>query len=163
MTSSTGEGTSFKLLVPASTSPEAEEVTPTCLDTNAPLLGTVLLLDDDPGVRQSLSHMLKSLGLEVEATEEGSQALTLYEKMMNAGSAPDIVLMDLTIPGGLGGLEIIAPLLEMDPKAKAIVISGYSHNPVISEFRNHGFKAAIAKPILVAELGNILRKVLAES
>jgi len=163
VTSSTGEGTSFKLLVPASTSPGTEEAPSANIDTNTPLLGTVLLLDDDPGVRQSLSHMLKSLGLEVEATEEGSQALALYEKMMNAGSPPDIVLMDLTIPGGLGGLEIIAPLLEMDPKAKAIVISGYSHNPVISEFRNHGFKAAIAKPILVAELGNILRKVLAES
>jgi len=70
--------------------------------------------------------------------------------------------MDLTIPGGKGGQEIIAPLLEMDPSARAIVISGYSHNPIISEYRDHGFKAAIAKPIMVEKLGHVLRKVLAE-
>jgi signal transduction histidine kinase/ligand-binding sensor domain-containing protein/CheY-like chemotaxis protein len=156
-----GKGTTFKLLIPASSDAPDQEPH-RALESSVPLDGTVLLLDDDLDVRQSMGLMLKSLGFQVEYAEEGSLALDLYRKMLNQGHPPEIVLMDLTIPGGLGGQEIIAPLLEMDPKAKAIVISGYSHNPVISEYRNHGFKAAIAKPIMVHELGKVLRKVLSD-
>lgn len=158
--STLGQGTTFQLLVPASQLPEDSEPSAD-LNLAKSLEGTVLLLDDDPDVRRSMGLMLESLGLQVEAVAEGNQALKKYRELFDQGRAPDIVLMDLTIPGGLGGQEIIAPLLEMDPGAKAIVISGYSHNPVISEYRNYGFKAAIAKPIMVNELGNVLGKVLA--
>jgi len=159
--STIGQGTTFKLLVPASRTAPASE--PQSELTSKKLIeGTVLVLDDDPEVRNSLSLMLDSLGLQVETAEHGRQALDLYRKSLDLGSKPDIVLMDLTIPGGMGGQETIGPLLEMDPDAKAIVISGYSQNPVISEYRKFGFKAAIAKPIMVTELGHVLRKVLAD-
>lgn len=156
-----GCGTTFELLVPASSS-SAEVQPPEELISDLPLSGTVLVLDDDPEVRQSLKLMLKSLGLQVITTEEGNQTLDQYQKMLDQENPPEIVLMDLTIPGGLGGQEIIAPLLARDPNAKAIVISGYSHNPVISEFKKYGFKAAIAKPVMAQELGIVLRKVLAD-
>ncbi len=159
--STLGKGTTFQLLIPASSgAPDMEPHQE--LEANVPLEGTAMVLDDDPDVRQSMGLMLKSLGFQVEYVEEGRLALDLYRKMIDEGHPPEIVLMDLTIPGGLGGLEIIGPLLEMDPRAKAIVISGYSHNPVISECRNHGFKAAIAKPFMIHELKEVLRKVLAE-
>ncbi len=158
--STVGQGTTFRLIVPASSITEDVEQHSEW-DSSTPLKGTVLVLDDDHEVRHSLGLMLESLGLQVENAEEGSLALEKYQKMLDEGHPPDVVLTDLTIPGGLGGQEIIAPLLAMDPGAKAIVISGYSHNPVISEYRIYGFKAAIAKPIMVNELGKVLRKVLA--
>ncbi len=158
--STLGQGTTFQLLVPASNQDSGLEVQEPW-NPSTHLEGNVLLLDDDPEVRHSMGQMLESLGMTVEAVAEGRLALEKYRQMLDQGHPPQLVIMDLTIPGGLGGKEIIAPLLAMDSQAKAIVISGYSHNPVLSEYRKHGFKAAIAKPILMPELGNVLRKVLA--
>ncbi len=159
--STLGQGTTFQMLIPAS-SALPEKDTNLIPGSGGTIKGTVLVLDDDTEVRQSLGLMLERLGMQVENAAEGNQALKLYEEMLKQGRAPDIVLMDLTIPGGLGGLDIIGPLLEMDSKAKAIVISGYSHNPVISQHKQYGFKAAIAKPIMINELGNVLTMVLAD-
>ncbi len=156
-----GKGTTFRLLVPASESqplhkPESVQISKT------PLQGRVLILDDDPDVRESLGLMLTKLGLKVEETAEGNQTLARYRENLKQNNPPDVVLMDLTIPGGRGGQEIIGPLLEMDPNAKAVVLSGYSHDPVISRYRDFGFRAAIAKPITMDELGAVLKQVLAD-
>jgi signal transduction histidine kinase/ligand-binding sensor domain-containing protein len=158
--STLGQGSTFHLIFPASDStPRVEPETGA--DSRSLLQGDVLLLDDDPEVRDSLGKMLNSLGFEVEETAEGKQTLDQYRQRLDEGRPFRIVLMDLTIPGGLGGQDIIDPLLKMDPQAKAVIISGYSHDPVISQFKQYGFQAAITKPIMVDELGRVMRQVLA--
>ncbi len=159
--STLGRGAAFKLLVPSSNAKISDQehiINPPAHSIN----GTILLLDDDPDVRHSMEQMLARLGMKVESTAEGSQTIKKYHTMHKQGCPPDIVLLDLTIPGGLGGREIIGSLLAINPEAKAIVISGYSQSPVISQYKYHGFKAAIAKPIRIDELGNVLRRVLAD-
>jgi len=91
---------------------------------------------------------------------DGAVAIRQYEEAMKSGHAYDAVILDLTIPGGWGGKETIQKLIEMDPGVKAIVSSGYSNDPIMSDFRDYGFRGVIAKPYEIGELSNVLHKVL---
>jgi PAS domain S-box-containing protein len=123
--------------------------------------GRVLVMDDEESVRRIASKILRALGYEVAVAIDGRDAIEQWKKARDAGAPFDVVIMDLTVPGGLGGREAIRELLAVDPGAKAIVSSGYSDNPVMASFRDFGFCDVLAKPYSVVEVSKILSAVLA--
>ena len=122
--------------------------------------GRVLVMDDDESIRELLSAMLPVIGYEVDTAADGAEALALYSKSMESGSPYDAVIMDLVIPGAMGGEEAIKRLLKMDPAAKAIVSSGYSDVPVVARYRDYGFVGVMPKPYRKEELSKVLHNVL---
>jgi CheY-like chemotaxis protein len=124
--------------------------------------GRILLIDDDEPLRRSIGEALERVGYEVEVAGEGAEGIRRYDKALASGRPIHAVITDLTIPGGLGGKEAAREILRIDPDAKLIVSSGYSTDPVMSDFRRHGFQAVIAKPFRIDDLVETLRRVLTE-
>lgn len=121
--------------------------------------GRILLMDDEEPVRVVTGKMLRHLGYEFESVNDGKEAIHVYKEAKKSGNKFDMVIMDLTIPGGMGGKETIKKLLELDPNVKTIVASGYSNDPVMSEYKKYGFYGFVSKPFTIAELGQILHRV----
>lgn len=122
--------------------------------------GKVLVMDDEEMIRKMLKNMLNLAGYLAEFSTDGNEALEKYQAARKIGDPFDVVIMDLTIPGGMGGKETIKKLLEIDPDAKAIVSSGYANDPIMSEYKKYGFKAVIAKPYSVKQLQETLGSVI---
>jgi PAS domain S-box-containing protein len=119
----------------------------------APLVARkILFMDDDEMMRKMTSKMLESLDYEVEVACNGEEAIQLYTKAMRSDRPFGAVMLDLTIKGGMGGRETIKKLLELDPDIRAIVSSGYSNDPVMSNFRQYGFLGILPKPFRVSDL-----------
>jgi two-component system cell cycle sensor histidine kinase/response regulator CckA len=114
-------------------------------------------MDDDVMVGEVLGRMLASLGYEVRSARDGAEALALYAKAKDGGDPFAGVILDLTIPSGMGGKETMARLLKIDPRVKAIVSSGYSDDPIMANFQKYGFAGVIAKPFRISELGKVLK------
>jgi PAS domain S-box-containing protein len=114
--------------------------------------GRVLVLDDEEAIRTLAAQLLRMLGYDVETVSTGEAAIARYVSARNEGQAFDIVLLDLTIPGGMGGGQVIQSLLAIDPGVRAIVVSGYASDALLSRYREHGFKAAVTKPFTIREL-----------
>ena len=123
--------------------------------------GKVLVMDDEEIIRKMLNNMLSLAGYTVELSADGAEALEKYQQAKKAGDPFNAVIMDLTIPGGMGGKEAVQKLLEIDPQAKVIVSSGYATDPIMSEYKKYGFKAVIAKPYSVRQLHETLSGLLA--
>jgi CheY-like chemotaxis protein len=104
--------------------------------------------------------MLEKLGYESEFAKDGAEAIEMYKAAEKSEKAYDAVILDLTIPGGMGGKEAIKELLEIDPEVKAIVSSGYSDDQVLSNFREYGFKGMMPKPFESLSLGKVLHEML---
>ncbi len=153
-----GVGATFHIYLPATD----KEVRADELETAKPTMGQgkVLVMDDEEMVREVLGGMLSRLGYEVDFASDGSQALEKFVQAQEANQAFAAVILDLTIPGGMGGKETIQGLLKIDPQVKAIVSSGYSDDPIMADFQKYGFSEVIAKPYRVAELSQILQKVI---
>ena len=124
--------------------------------------GRILVMDDDDVVREIASDMISSLGYDVVTVSDGNEALQKYREAREAQAAFDVVIMDLTVPGGLGGKETIVRLREVDPQVKAIVSSGYSNDPIMSRYQAFGFRGVVAKPYSLAELSRVLKQVIEE-
>ena len=105
--------------------------------------------------------MLSHIGYEVIPAADGKEALALYSQAQESGAVIDLVIMDLTIPGGMGGKEAVAELKQLDPQARVIVSSGYSNDPIMAGYHDYGFVAAIVKPFLLEELEETVARVLA--
>lgn len=114
--------------------------------------GRILVMDDEEMVRGVTGEILGHLGYEVEFARDGDEAVEIYKRRRGSGKLFDLVIMDLIVPGGMGGKEAIKKLLELDPKVKALVSSEYSNDPVMSEYREHGFRGVITKPYKREEL-----------
>lgn len=114
--------------------------------------GRVLVMDDDEIVREVACEVLKNVGLEVDGAEDGKVAVKLYKEALTSGKPYKLVIMDLTVPGGMGGKEAMAELIKIDPNVKGIVSSGYSNDPVMADHRKFGFKGVLAKPYAIKEL-----------
>lgn len=125
--------------------------------------GRVLVMDDEPVIREIACDLLASLGYEVHASENGEEAVRIYKQSIDIGKPFDLVIMDLTVPGGMGGKEAIGKLKELDPDVKAIVSSGYSHDPVMGNFAEYGFTAVLAKPYSARQMSRMLWSILAEN
>ena len=117
-------------------------------------------MDDEEAIRLLLSRMLTGIGYEVAITKDGAEAIEQYVKAIESGQPFHAVIIDLTIPGGMGGKEAIKQLLEIDPDAKVIVSSGYSTDAVMADYKEYGFSAVVAKPYRVGELEKTLRGLL---
>ena len=120
----------------------------------------ILFLEDDDILRNAAARFLKRSGYEVELAQDGSEVLELYRKAGNSGTPFSAVVLDLTIPGGMGGKETIAKILKLDPGAKVIVSSGYSNDQVMSRYEDFGFKGAVSKPYQLQDLSRALDELL---
>lgn len=120
-------------------------------------------MDDEPAVRAVAGEMLSLLGYEVGSAEDGSEAIARYREAAAAGAPFDLVIMDLTVPGKMGGSEAIRRLLEIDPQVKAVVSSGYSNDPIMSDYSRYGFKGVIAKPYQLEQLSKTVHDVITGS
>lgn len=118
--------------------------------------GKVLVMDDEEIIRKMLNNMLTMTGYQVELAADGGEAIEKYSRAAVDGAPFDAVIMDLTVPGGMGGKEAVKKLLEIDPQAAVIVSSGYATDPIMSEYRKYGFKAVIAKPYSIKQLQETL-------
>jgi two-component system, cell cycle sensor histidine kinase and response regulator CckA len=118
--------------------------------------GAVLVMDDDELIQILATQILEHLGYRVTTCTNGEDAIALYGKAVGAGTPFLAAIMDLTIPGGMGGKEAAQQILALDPAARLIVSSGYSNDEVMADFTSYGFCAAMAKPYRVAELTSLL-------
>jgi CheY-like chemotaxis protein len=123
-------------------------------------MARIIVMDDDQMLRDLAKAQLRSLGHEAVLAEDGAEVLRLYCELRDKGSPADLVIMDLTVPGGMGGQEAAKQILQLDPAAKLIVASGYSDDPVLSEYKKYGFLAAVAKPFTLKELRSTLAAAL---
>ncbi|GAB4334271.1 MAG: hypothetical protein Kow0089_03380 [Desulfobulbaceae bacterium] len=155
-----GRGTDFIILLPVSPEQEIESLPDPDVQAAVGKSARILVMDDDPMIQELSRQMLEFLGHEVVLCDEGKSALDLYEKAMKNRRPFDLVIMDLTIPGGMGGEKAIKELLRMDPGAKAIVSSGYSNDKVMAGYVSHGFKAVIVKPYQMEDLEKIIQQTL---
>jgi two-component system, cell cycle sensor histidine kinase and response regulator CckA len=151
-----GTGTGFHIYLPASD----KEVPVKDKEILLKGHGKILMMDDDQLLKEMSEDMLDMLGYESAFADDGDEAIEKYRKAMESGKPYDAVILDLTIPGGMGGKEAIKMLLEMDPDVKAIVFSGYAEGEVLSNYREHGFKAMMKKPFDMNVLGKVLKDVL---
>jgi CheY-like chemotaxis protein len=122
--------------------------------------GRILVLEDDDRVQTVMGRMLAKLGYECVFAHEGSEALDLFAQARNHRQPFDLVILDLTIPGGMGGLEALQGLLAQDDQTKAIVSSGYADDPVLAHYQDFGFRGVITKPFRLEELSEVLHKVM---
>jgi PAS domain S-box-containing protein len=154
-----GVGTTFHIYLPASGKPVPVKAE---IPKELPITGKgrILVMDDEENIRLLLSKMLTRAGYEVELVENGEEAIKKYAEAMKAGTPFAAVIMDLTIPGGMGGREAIKRLREVDPEVKAIVSSGYSTDPIMAGYREYGFSGVIAKPYQAGEVEKTLRDVV---
>ncbi len=156
--SEVGVGTEFTIYLPATT--KRKEKVAEKLKFSKFKLGNqrpvVLIMDDEEMVRDLAANLFDQLGFVVIQARDGSEAINLYKSFKENERKIDLVVMDLTIPGGMGGKEAIKKLLEVDPDARVVVSSGYSNDPVMAQFKKYGFKACLRKPFKLEELLVIL-------
>ncbi|RLC63261.1 MAG: response regulator [Chloroflexi bacterium] len=117
-------------------------------------------MDDEEIIREMLNNMLSLAGYQVALTGDGAEAVKRYAEARVSGQPFDAVILDLTVPGGMGGKETIKQLLQIDPGVKAIASSGYSTAPIMAEFRDYGFSAVVTKPHSAGELERTLHRML---
>ena len=151
-------GACFEVLLPAAAAPElsAGEAR-ACLHCGE---GRILLMDDEAPVRAVGGGLLGRLGYEVTSASDGEEALRLYTQARAAGTPFDLVILDLTVPGAMGGRECLERLRQLDPTVKAIVSSGYSTDPVMADHAAHGFRGVIAKPYELRDLSDTVCRVI---
>jgi PAS domain S-box-containing protein len=154
-----GKGTTFMIYLPASgASVEREAASARPAAGNK---GHILVMDDEQVVREVTGELLRSLGHEVDFADRGEAAVMRYKTAMAEGRPFDIVILDLTVRGGMGGVEAVKKLLELDPNVKAVVSSGYSDDAVTADYRKQGFAAFLKKPYNIEELQSTLDALLA--
>lgn len=156
--STPGQGTTFYIYLPAS----SEELEPAQDQARHQPhgQGRILFMDDEPQIRSAVSKALFAMGYQVETVEDGAKAIELYKQAMQAGRPFDAVIMDLTIPAGMGGMDTIRELKALDPSVKAVIASGYANSPVMAEYKRYGFQEVICKPYRPEEVNKILLNLL---
>ena len=153
--STPGEGTTFRIFLPVTKQVvETRPAPPTSVDHGK---GRILLMDDEEMIRDIVKAMLEELGYLVECTDNGSAAVELYRRRKEKGAPFAAVIMDLTIPGGIGGKEAITSLIQIDPHVKAVVSSGYASDPVMANYRDYGFSAVLGKPYRMQDMCEVLK------
>ncbi len=158
-----GRGTTFYLYMPASDKSIAKDKVVANLteDKISPTgKGRILVMDDDEMVRNLAGNILEFLGYEASLSMDGEEAIRLYEEAERAGHPFAAVIMDLTIPGGMGGAQAVQEVSRLDPEAKVIVSSGYAHDPIMAEYKKHGFSGILVKPYSIDSMSNILDELL---
>lgn len=151
-----GAGSTFHIYLPASDKavPEPQP------QHHTPGKGRILFMDDEASLRKLVNRMMQNLGYHVESATDGDEAIRMARDAVQAGIPFDVVILDLTVPGGMGGKEAIKHLREIDPDIKAIVSSGYSNDPVLSNYEHYGFQGIATKPFDFKALSKILQEII---
>lgn len=155
-------GTTFEFYLPAS---EQQAVSPDEVSLAVAELsgsGRILLMDDEETIHRMVGRALRVLGYEVESVYDGDEAMRVYGDALRSDRPYDLAIMDLTIPGGMGGKEAVGKLLELDPSARVLVSSGYANDPVMADYAEYGFAGRVAKPIDIDELAEAVSRALSE-
>ena len=153
-----GVGTTFRFYLPASR--EFLPKDPASRPARPPRHGKILVMDDEEEVRELVGRSLQQMGQEVALVGDGDKAVEVYRREKGLGRPFDAVILDLTVRAGVGGLEAIQALLQIDPAVKAIVMSGYANDPVVLEPGRHGFKGVLPKPFTIRKIRESLSLVL---
>ncbi len=154
-----GAGTTFIIRLPASDG----SLEPAEFQSEVAAAGTgfhILFMDDEEAILNAVGEMLKCHGHRVVTTTDGAEAIGLYQQAWAGGDPFDAVIMDLTVPGGMGGQEAITVLRDFDPGIKAIVSSGYANDPIMSDYERYGFVGVVSKPYKVDELNEVLHRAI---
>lgn len=151
-----GVGTTFYVCLPSGPSRREIVVVPPQRVETAVRAKLIMVMDDEEMLRKVAKAQLSMLGHGVVLVADGEQAVVKYQELQSSGTPVDLVLMDLTIPGGMGGQEAARKLLAVDPDAKIIVVSGYSTDPVMAAYDDYGFCGAISKPFDLKELAGAI-------
>lgn len=157
--SRSGKGTIFSIYLPVTGKPLAEKDDGRDEELERGQ-GKILVMDDEKMVREAAATILEELGYEVQQAENGHEAVEKYGREKGIGRPFDAVIMDLTIPAGMGGKEAVKKLIEIDPDARVIVSSGYSNDDIMSDYPRFGFSAVIAKPYRIADLSRTVKGVI---
>ncbi|HEY2102863.1 MAG TPA: PAS domain S-box protein [Chthoniobacterales bacterium] len=158
--SETNVGSTFTIYLPAAArlaAPEEKQ-----LASDGPIVGDgrVLIVDDEEAIRALVEFTLTRLGYSVSTAETALEGVELYRQRLEAGQRFDLVILDLTLPGGMGGKEALKRLLEIDPTVNAIVSSGYATDATMSRYEDYGFRGVIAKPYEASELGRVVHHAI---
>jgi len=160
--SEVGVGTEVSFYLPAC--PEETAVVSSITFGGKNGSGKVLVMDDEESIRVLASEMLRMCGYHFEMAKNGEEAVSLYQQAQERNSPFSAVILDLTVPGGLGGKETLVQLLQLDPNVKAVVSSGYSNDPIMAQYQAFGFHAVMTKPYSLMELRDVMyRLVMKES
>ncbi len=157
--SAAGTGTVFSIYLPGADGQKDEPVWRDAAQTSQ-RRGRILVMDDEEMIRNLIEEMLHTLGHDVELAENGVDTLEKYRNALAEKTPFDIVILDLTVRGGMGGAETISKLIEIDPGVKAIMSSGYSNDALASNYHSAGFKAFLKKPYIISDLKNELDSLL---
>jgi CheY-like chemotaxis protein len=149
-----GSGTTFFIYLPA-TATKAEESVQVSW-TSPTRKRRILVMDDEAIVLEVSKNMIEALGHDVDVATDGESATEKYRQALASDNPFDVIILDLTVKGGMGGEETVKRLREMDPSVRAVVASGYSDNPVLLNFKAHGFSAVLSKPFSLAALRECL-------
>jgi PAS domain S-box-containing protein len=157
VSSKAGIGTTFSIDLPASDKlVQIEKRKAPAVQSDG---GRILLMDDEEGLRKLYAAALKKSGYDVSLADNGEAATDLYKEAMAQGRPFDAVILDLTVRGGIGGLDAMKSLLAVDPDVRAVISSGYADDPAMMDHERYGFKGALAKPFGIAELREVLSRV----
>lgn len=152
------KGALFEVVMPA-----AGSGTPKTPESRKPALerqGRILVLDDEEIVRTAAKNLLEALGCESDQVSDGETAVAMYRRALQEGRPYDAVIMDLTVPGGMGGERAVREVLAVDPAARVIVSSGYAGNSIMASYLDFGFSGVLSKPYTLSELSEVIRRVL---
>lgn len=154
-------GVVFTILLPAAGT-ETKGKTKQVVQPTFHLSGkTIMIMDDEEAVREITGQLLKYLGYETLTVADGQEAIDVYRQQQEAGQPVDLVVMDLTIPGGMGGKDAAEKILVLDPGAKLVVASGYSHDPIMANYESFGFHGFLPKPFQLEDLQTVIHQILA--
>ncbi len=158
VSSTSGLGTTFEIYLP-----RCQDEVSTTQELKTRLItgrARLLLMDDEPTIAQLAKEMLSMLGYDVDVAHEGSEAVELYQQAWKASEPYDLLIVDLTVPGGMGGKEAVEILGKSYPNIKALVSSGYSNDPIMANYRKYGFAGVVSKPYTVQELAGAVTGAL---
>ena len=158
-------GSTFNVYLPAALNTEELPVAeqPTNFTEELTGSGRVLVVDDEEAIRALVEFTLTRLGYEVSGAATALDGVNMYREKLENGQRFDAVILDLTLPGGMGGKEALKHLIEIDPTVNAIVSSGYATDATMSRYQDFGFRGVIAKPYEAADLGKVVHEVIASS
>ncbi|MFL6518823.1 MAG: CHASE3 domain-containing protein [Chthoniobacterales bacterium] len=156
-------GSTFTIYLPALRHQQVPVEAPRQMNEVVTGTGSILIVDDEEAIRDLVEFTLERLGYKVSKAESALEGVELYRQKFEAGERFDVVILDLTLPGGMGGKEALKRLIEIDPTVNAIVSSGYAMDATMSRYQDFGFRGVIAKPYEAAELGRTIHDVIESS